>query len=143
NGALIVSGQSIMTETLFTFLLLGLLLVLLQAGRSQRWTWAILAGLLLGAAALTRPVAQALVVLVPLAFLLYDRRVLSIVRGTALVGVGVVLVMAPWMLRNAAEHGTVTAAGGLGRSLIARTIKYDEGFFDAARPEAAPDDLRG
>src|SRR6266542_6428679 len=39
NGALIVSGQSIMTETLFTFLLLGLLLALLQAGRSQHWAW--------------------------------------------------------------------------------------------------------
>jgi len=143
NGALIVSGQSIMTETVFTFLLLGLLLALLQAGRSQHWAWALLAGLLLGAAALTRPVAQALVLLVPLAFLLYDRRPWPLVRGTALAGVGVVLVMAPWMLRNAAEHGTVTAAGGLGRSLIARTIKYDEGFFDVARPDAAPDDLKG
>ena len=60
-----------MTETLFTALLLATLLALLLAGRSGRWGWALLAGLLLGAAALTRPVAQALVVLVPLAFLLY------------------------------------------------------------------------
>ena len=143
NGALIVSGQSIMTETLFTFLLLGTLLLLLQAGRTGRWPWAVTAGLALGAAALTRPVAQALVLLVPLAFLLYDRRLWPIVRGTVLVGVGVLLVMGPWMLRNMAEHGTLSAAGGLGRSLVARTIKYDESFFDVQRTEAAPDDLKG
>jgi hypothetical protein len=51
--------------------------------------------------------------------------------------------MVPWMLRNLAEHGTLSAAGGLGRSLIARTIKYDEGFFDTARPTPADDDLKG
>jgi hypothetical protein len=55
----------------------------------------------------------------------------------------VLLVMVPWMLRNMAEHGTLSAAGGLGRSLIARTVKYDEGFFDVARPEPAEDDLKG
>src|SRR5215212_5140059 len=38
NGALILSGQSVMTETLFTALLLGSLLALL-AGRSGRWGW--------------------------------------------------------------------------------------------------------
>src|SRR5215212_3536694 len=100
NGALILSGQSIMTETLFTALLLGALLALLLAGRSGRWGWALLAGLLLGAAALTRPVAQALVVLVPLAFLLSTRRPWPILRGTVLVAVGLLIVMAPWMLRN-------------------------------------------
>jgi 4-amino-4-deoxy-L-arabinose transferase-like glycosyltransferase len=141
NGALILSGQSIMTETLFTALLLATLLLLLLAGRSGHWGWALLAGLTLGGAALTRPVAQALVALVPLAFLLYSRHPWQpwrhpwpIVRGTLLVGVGVGLVLVPWMARNYAEHGTLSAAGGLGRSLIARTIKYDEGYFDDERP---------
>ena len=134
NGALILSGQSIMTETLFTILLLATLLTLLLAGKSGHRGWALLAGLVLGVASLTRPVAQALVFLVPLAFLLYTRRPWPIVRGTVLVGAGFAIVLAPWMLRNLAEHGTLSAAGGLGRSLIARTIKYDEGFFDTARP---------
>ncbi|MGE3909245.1 MAG: glycosyltransferase family 39 protein [Chloroflexota bacterium] len=137
NGALILSGQSIMTETLFTALLLTTLLTLLLAGRSERWWWALVAGLALGAAALTRPVAQALVILVPLAFLLYAQRgrwLWPVVRGTVLVGLGVAIVLVPWMLRNLSEHGTLSAAGGLGRSLIARTIKYDEGFFDTPRP---------
>ena len=139
NGALVLSGQSIMTETLFTFLLVGTLLALLLAGRSGRWGWALLAGLGLGAAALTRPVAQALVILVPLAFLVYTRRPWPIVRGTALVGLGCALVLVPWMVRNLSEHGTLSAAGGLGRSLIARTIKYDEGYFDQSRPAAEGD----
>jgi hypothetical protein len=139
NGALILSGQSIMTETLFTALLVGTLLALLLAGRSGHWGWAILAGLLLGAAALTRPVAQALVILVPLAFLVYSRRPWPVVRGTMLVGLGFALVLVPWMVRNLAEHGTLSAAGGLGRSLVARTIKYDEGYFDQSRPAADGD----
>jgi Dolichyl-phosphate-mannose-protein mannosyltransferase len=134
NGALVLSGQSIMTETVFTALLVATLLVLLLAGRSGHWGWALLAGLGLGAAALTRPVAQALVILVPLAFLVYTRRPWPIVRGTLLVGFGFALVLVPWMVRNLSEHGTLSAAGGLGRSLIARTIKYDEGYFDQSRP---------
>ncbi|MCC7368885.1 MAG: glycosyltransferase family 39 protein [Chloroflexi bacterium] len=138
NGALILSGQSVMTETLFTFLLLATLVLLVLAARGGAWGWALAAGLLLGVTALTRPVAQALVALVPVAFLICHpaswRRPWPIVRGTALVGVGFALVLVPWMLRNLAEHGTLAAAGGLGRSLVARTIKYDEGFFDQARP---------
>jgi hypothetical protein len=134
NGALILSGQSIMTETLFTALLLATLVALVLAGRTGSWPLAILAGLGLGLTALTRPVAQALVILVPLAFLVYTRRPWSVIRGTVLVGAGVAIVMVPWMARNLAEHGTLSAAGGLGRSLVARTIKYDDGYFDESRP---------
>jgi 4-amino-4-deoxy-L-arabinose transferase-like glycosyltransferase len=142
NGALVLSGQSIMTETLFTFLLVATLLALLLAGRSGHWGWAMLAGLGLGASALTRPVAQALVTLVPLAFLIYTRRPWPVVRGTVLVGLGFAVLLVPWMVRNLAEHGTLSAAGGLGRSLVARTIKYDEGFFDQSRP-VVDGDLKG
>ncbi|MDP8923012.1 MAG: glycosyltransferase family 39 protein [Chloroflexota bacterium] len=142
NGSLILSGQSVMTETLFTALLLGTLVLLLVAGRSGRLAWCLAAGLLLGAAVLTRPVAQLLVPLVPLAFLLYSRRPGHVVRGTMLVGVGALLLVGPWTLRNLSEHGTLSAAGGLGRSLVARTVKYDEAFFDTDRP-AADDDLKG
>jgi hypothetical protein len=143
NGAQVLAGQSIMTETLFTALLLTTLLALLLAGRTGSWGWAVLAGLALGAAGLTRPVAQALVLLVPLAFLAYGRRPWPIVRGTVLVGAGFALVLAPWMVRNLSEHGTLSAAGGLGRSLIARTIKYDDGYFDVARPAPVEGDLKG
>jgi len=134
NGALLLSGQSVMTETLFTALLLATVLTLLLAGKTGHWAWALVAGVTLGAASLTRPVAQALVVLVPLAFLIYSRRPWRIVRGTLLVGLGVAILLGPWMLRNLSEHGTMSAAGGLGRSLVARTIKYDEGFLDDSRP---------
>ena len=137
NGALILSGQSVMTETLFTFLLLATLLMLLLAGKRASWPWALAGGLLLGISSLTRPVAQALVLLVPLAFLLYSQpghRIWPVVRGSVIVGLGFALVLVPWMLRNLSEHGTLSAAGGLGRSMTARTIKYDEGFFDQAKP---------
>ena len=98
-----------------------------------------MAGIGLGAASLTRPVAQALVILVPLAFLVYTRGPWPILRGICLVVFGFAIVLAPWMVRNLAEHGTLSAAGGLGRSLVARTIKYDEGYFDQSRPAADGD----
>ncbi|HZO28869.1 MAG TPA: glycosyltransferase family 39 protein [Chloroflexota bacterium] len=139
NGALVLSSQSVMTETLFTFLLVATLMALLLAGRSGHWGWALLAGIGLGAASLTRPVAQALVILVPLAFLVYTRGPWPILRGICLVVFGFAIVLAPWMVRNLAEHGTLSAAGGLGRSLVARTIKYDEGYFDQSRPAADGD----
>src|SRR3712207_2189092 len=46
NGSLILSGQSVMTETLFTALLLGTLVLLLIAGRTDRLAWCLAAGLL-------------------------------------------------------------------------------------------------
>ena len=98
---------------------------------------------MLGLAALTRPVAQVLLPIVPLALLVIERRRRPVLWGSAIVGLGLLLVIGPWMVRNLAEHGSLTASGGLGRSLIARTIKYDEGYFDRDVAPAGPDDLKG
>jgi 4-amino-4-deoxy-L-arabinose transferase-like glycosyltransferase len=158
DGALILSEHSVMTEALFGTLLVAALVALLlgvrasrrplESGRDARapsrahWIWCLLGGLLLGLASLTRPVAQILLPLVPLALLLIGRRWRPALLGSAIVGLGFLLVLGPWMIRNLAEHGSLTASGGLGRSLVARTIKYDFGFFEDDRP-AEPDDLTG
>ena len=158
DGALILSEHSVMTEALFGTLLVAALVALLlgawtsrrplESGREARapsrahWIWYLLGGLLLGLASLTRPVAQILLPLVPLALLLIGRRWRPALLGSAIVGLGFLLVLGPWMIRNLAEHGSLTPSGGLGRSLVARTIKYDYGFFEDDRP-AEPDDLTG
>ncbi len=148
NGALILSEHSVMTEALFGTLLAGALLALLLGARvsgapSRRWGWFVLAGVLLGAGALTRPVGQILLLLVPLWLLLLRRGWRSVLSDSLLVSLGFGLLIGPWMLRNLAEHGSLTASGGLGRSLVARTIKYDTGFFDADQPTPAEADLKG
>jgi 4-amino-4-deoxy-L-arabinose transferase-like glycosyltransferase len=143
DGALILSEHSVMTETLFGALLLATLVLLVLAARRGQWAWCLAAGVALGAATLTRPVGQILIPLVPLAFLLAGGKGRNALRGSILVGVGFLLVVGPWTVRNLTTHGSLTASGGLGRSLVARTIKYDEGFFEDDRPTAGPDDLQG
>jgi 4-amino-4-deoxy-L-arabinose transferase-like glycosyltransferase len=143
NGALILSEHSVMTEALFGSLLVAALAALAVAIRGGRWPWFLLGGCLLGVAALTRPVAQILLPLVPLVVLILERRWRPALRASILVGLGFLLLVGPWMARNLIEHGSLTAAGGLGRSLVARTVKYDFGYFQEDRPTADPDDLAG
>jgi 4-amino-4-deoxy-L-arabinose transferase-like glycosyltransferase len=88
----------------------------------------LLAGLLVGLAALTRPVAQGILPLFLLGILIVLPRWRPALRaaGVALVGYG--LLIGPWTVRNLLAHETLSASGGLGRSLIARTVKYDTLF---------------
>ena len=69
NGALVLAGQTVMTEALFVPLVVATLATLVGALRTKRlWLFG-LAGLLLGLAALTRPVAQVLLPVVLLTIL--------------------------------------------------------------------------
>ena len=62
-------------------------------------------------------------------------------RRAALVAAGIVLVLAPWTIRNLALHGTTGADGALGQALIGRTVRHDKGFRydDPAQPRSGPD----
>jgi Dolichyl-phosphate-mannose-protein mannosyltransferase len=130
NGGLIFLEQSIMAESLFTFLLLGAVLAGAAARGARRPNlWALAAGALLGLATLTRPGTFALAV--PLALALAwlapgTGRGRLAVGGLVLLGcLGTVL---PWTARNGLVHGTFTVAGGLGEALIYRTRHADRGF---------------
>ncbi len=145
DGALILSEHTIMTEGLFGTLLLGSLAAVAW-GRSRpgsAWLWYLLGGILLGLATLTRPVAQILVLVIPFGLLVVDRRWQPALRASLVVWLGFTLPVGPWMLRNLTEHGSLTASGGLGRSLVARTVKYDTGYLEADIQPAGPDDLKG
>ena len=126
SGPLLITEHYLMSETLFGTLLLASLLVLLAGPRAPAWLG--LAGLLLGLAALTRPVAQ---MLLPLYFLVALARLprwrpalLAIVLVTA----AYALVTLPWLARNAVVQGSATLAGGLGEGLAVRTIRLDQEF---------------
>lgn len=90
--------------------------------------WFALAGLLLGLAALTRPIAQLVVMMLVLALpLLLPRWRRVLVSAAALVGVFVITIL-PWMVRNEIVQGTFAVAGGSGEGLAVRTIRYDQQF---------------
>lgn len=146
SGPLLIYERYVMSEALFGLLLALAMLtgvVAVQrsgsragdggmggwgAGALGRW---LVAGLVLGLAVLTRPIAQMLIPLLALSALLatgrdWRRGLLGVL---ALV-VGVALVQGPWVLRNALTTGNV-GASTFGRTLIARTAYYDRGFaFD-------------
>jgi 4-amino-4-deoxy-L-arabinose transferase-like glycosyltransferase len=134
SGPLLVYERFVMSETLYTTLLLLALLAVLLAARRPRAVGLILAGLALGLAILTRPLAQVLLPLLPLALLLRSgaqrsnsRSGLgSTLRACAWYGFGLALVLLPWSARNWVSHGGFGTEGALGQALISRTLRHDD-----------------
>jgi 4-amino-4-deoxy-L-arabinose transferase-like glycosyltransferase len=115
---LILVGETLITESLFVPLVLAALAAVVEHRRSiRRYRWALLAGLLVGLAALTR--SNAVLLLVPFALATSGRpfrRLREVAPALALIAT-CALTIAPWTVRNAVElHAFVpitTQASGL------------------------------
>jgi 4-amino-4-deoxy-L-arabinose transferase-like glycosyltransferase len=123
-----------MTEALFDPLIVGTMTALVAALRTGRLGLFGLAGLLLGVATLTRPVAQVLIPILPVSNLLVSRAWRPTVLRSAVALAAFALVMAPWMIRSAIEQDSA-GVGSLGQSLIGRTARHDRGAFTYYIPE--------
>jgi 4-amino-4-deoxy-L-arabinose transferase-like glycosyltransferase len=121
----------LMTEPLAATLLAGAILAILWAGDGTLlWRW-VLPGLTLGALALVRPEYLAVGVLLALLILLRERLTFGWRRAlfsAAIVLAGIVVVVAPWTVRNAIElHRFVTISTGGGQVLYAGTYLPSDG----------------
>lgn len=112
----------LLTESLFCLALLLALVVSAEWVKTPRRARALGAGLLWGLAALARPTALPLPVLValwswwPLGLIVGGR---ERVRQLGLLALGVALVVGPWTARNALEfHAFIPVTTGGGRSLL-------------------------
>jgi 4-amino-4-deoxy-L-arabinose transferase-like glycosyltransferase len=99
---LILSGGSLLTESIATPLMLGAILLALEHRRRGGLRWAVASGVATGLAVLTRE--NSFLLLVPLALLVWDGRRRWSARAlvapvTVLIAAGV--VVAPWTIRNA------------------------------------------
>ncbi|MCU1483768.1 MAG: hypothetical protein JWN67_514 [Actinomycetia bacterium] len=113
---LLGSDGALMPETLYALLGTAALLTLLRDGRR----WALASGLLLGAAILTRGDGVLLVpmVAVPVLGLRHGRVDRRLVELLGLVVVGVLVVVTPWLARNAARFdGQLVLSNNLGSLL--------------------------
>ena len=128
DGTLLVSERYVMPEALLLPLLLLTLIAATVAIRRRSGPVFALTGLLLGLSVLCKPVSQALVAVIPLVILVSYGSWRGALRPIALLVGGLAVVLAPWMLRNWAVHGSLTTAGALGQTLVARTAKHDTGF---------------
>jgi 4-amino-4-deoxy-L-arabinose transferase-like glycosyltransferase len=141
SGPLLVTEHYLMSEALFGLLLTAGLFAYLRGVRSRGTRWFAAAGLLLGLAALTRPIAQLVLVLVTLTLPLLVPRWRPALRAAALmIGLFVVAVL-PWMIRNQVVQGTFAIAGGSGEGLAVRTIRYEQKFDFREPPGGDPDRL--
>lgn len=99
---LVVMSTALISESLFVPLVLGAVLAVLEARRSSRpLRWAVVAGLLVGLAELTR--TNAFLLLVPLGLGLWgigDRRPWRALSGPAVAAVIAALTIVPWTVRN-------------------------------------------
>ena len=96
----------VLTETLFSAILVGMFFILIKAGSANRYIFGV-AGALLAAASLTRPSAQYFIVpLLALLFLHFDRK--SAARAAVMLVLGFMLVFMPWIGRNLYTLGTPT-----------------------------------
>ncbi|HWP61072.1 MAG TPA: GtrA family protein [Candidatus Paceibacterota bacterium] len=122
--------SSVMTDGIFSFLLLAIIYLLFFRERRELWVWA-LVGLLLGAATMMRPIGQFLVVLLPAAYLLQRwlqpkaQRVKEHILGGLLVcAVCVALVLVPWMVRNYEIFGSFEVAHTGPNDVLHNDVKY-------------------
>jgi len=106
----------ISTENLFVLILMGFTLVLIRVQRSGPRRTAVVAGLLVGAAALTRAFFLAFLPLILLwGLLAFPRERALGLRRSALVLLCALLAIAPWTLRNYLVHRAfvpVSTGGG-------------------------------
>ena len=115
---LIAASSSLESEALFTALLLGAVLAALRSRDEGRRRWAVAAGALIGAAALTRTNGLALIPVVAWLAVPSPAAARRAWPAAALAVVTAVLVVAPWTVRNAVElHRFVPVSTETGNTL--------------------------
>jgi len=119
NPTQIVLSALVYTDTLFLFFVTVFLLAAARWLRAPAWRWAIIAGVGLGAAAMTRvvvvPWASFLVLFLLLAAIISGRLTRRIVAQLALTSILVALSIAPVLWRNVSQYGawSLTSQSGI------------------------------
>ena len=132
DPSLVMLSADIQSETIFVPLLLGAGLFLLHAADRPSTSFALAAGVLLAAAALTRPSALALSPL--LAAPLFDRRwplrARAHLAGAALLGF--LLALGPWTARNALRyHEVIPVSDSAGSTFYDGNSRFTLGLYGA------------
>jgi 4-amino-4-deoxy-L-arabinose transferase-like glycosyltransferase len=152
SAPLVAYEHYLLTETLFAFAVTAMLVGLVWACRRTDPALWLLGGILIGLAAMVKPIAQGFLPLAVVAAYLAGTTWLTALgrvrwpaptRKALLAAVLVVsgygLAVAPWMIRNQLVHN-LASASTFGRTMVARTASYDRGFVfvDPSRPEPDP-----
>ena len=133
--SLIFYDSLILTETLFTLLLIAFVAATVTLVKTPRWSAAIACGATLGLAALTRSVLWPLpLILCPALLLLIDVPMARRIALAAAVFVAFAAVVGPWAIRNTRLQGVVTIVDTMsGMNLRMGNYEYtpDDRMWDA------------
>ncbi len=108
------------TEPLFTAIFLAsIYLIIFASGRTKiGWHFLFTGGLLLGLAALTRP----LVLVYPIIYIIFlyfkKRDILTTAKSSAIIIIGFLIVITPWMMRNYFLKGSFTISTNSGINFL-------------------------
>lgn len=126
---LVISVNEVMSEVLFTTLLVAGVAAAIEARHRPGWCWPALAGGLIGLAALTRPVGLLVVPAILAVAAWEDLRGPGQWRRWSLfagwVSVGLVAAMLPWTVRNAMVYGAFVPVSTHGGFIVARSNADD------------------
>lgn len=143
SAPLLIAEHYLLTETLFTLLLALAVWALLRAFRLRheptghdRWWLIVSGGLLLGLAALCRPIGQLLLPLPALVCLVESRSWRRAAWMAAWTGAGAALVLCPWMAYNQVHHGVFEVTHRTGETLITHIALYADGRYLPIAPSA-------
>lgn len=133
--SLIFFNLVILTETLFTLLLVAFVLVTVLLVQTPRAWLAVACGVTLGFAALTRSILWPLpLLLCPLLAMLIRAPLTARIALPCLVAIGYTLVVAPWAVRNTRLQGVPTVVdtmGGINLRMGNYEFTPDDRMWDA------------
>lgn len=113
------SAGVVMSESVHLILVPAVLLAALRVQELPGWRPVAVLGVLIGVGALNRPESLGFAVAVGVpALLLSGRDRGATVRGVAVLGGALLLVVTPWLVRNEREIGAVTMATNSGKTLL-------------------------
>jgi 4-amino-4-deoxy-L-arabinose transferase-like glycosyltransferase len=125
-----VCAVRLLSETLFTFLLMLTFLWFIRGLKREGTHWFIYCGLALGAATLVRPLALSLVFIFIGALIFSRLRIRTKALGTTALFFAFFVVILPWQVRNNSHFGRYALSNLAGTNLcrcnVALTKAYDE-----------------
>jgi hypothetical protein len=116
------ASRYLYTETLFTLFLLASLMVFIKIWQRDSLKWFFVLGILLGLATIIRSVLQYFIIVPILIILLQDRTLRRKAILSGITVVGLVLIIAPFQLRNLNEYGHYTLSTISGNVLFKSTV---------------------
>lgn len=129
---LIASTLEILSETLFAFILLAGVYLILNCNRGKLL---LPSGIVWGAALLTKPIA---VFFMPLLyFWLLKRERKAFLKSAAVLSAGIILILLPWSIRNYSKLNAFIPLSNIGGiSLYSSYVLPERGFGYALSPES-------